>query len=128
MLFLFKTLLFALVATCLIASTMAEAAPGPEGHVAKDRWTCKATQHGYLVIHYVVRIGRPYDKQKCKEAYRRLQRNTAISAYKCQRLSGGHMQLQFNNLKGSALPINNELTHTFPKVAAANGRFNCPNY
>jgi hypothetical protein len=127
MLSLFKTLLFAVVAACLITSTMASAAPKGV-HVDGMKWSCKAKERGYLVINYDVRIGRPYTKQKCAEAYRNLQRNSAVSAYKCNRLSGGHMQLKFNNLRGSAYSINSAMNKSFPGVAHAHGWFNCPDH
>jgi hypothetical protein len=126
MLMSIKTILFALVAACLMVSTFAS------GEIEKRAVTIPLNQqrcisHSYgLIVNYDIRVGREFTNAKCNEAYNNLKK-MPISMWSCKRLGGGHMRIVFNNMNGFGGTMNEALTKTFPYIGrvmpfACNGR------
>ncbi|EGP84510.1 unnamed protein product [Zymoseptoria tritici ST99CH_1A5] len=127
---IFRFLLLALVVSCLISSVMGEPlakkakAKPPVKTIQGGKYECKARRRGY-VINYNVRIGRAWNKKQCKQAYNALHW-VGRSAYKCNKMAGGHMHLKFNAMWDSQKSLNEALNKVFPVIANNNGGFNCP--
>ncbi|CZT15121.1 uncharacterized protein RCC_01015 [Ramularia collo-cygni] len=127
----FRTLLFALVAACLMLSAFAtpealafpDAVASPDHNIEKRAVTiplnqqrCISHKHG-LHATYDIRVGRTFTQGHCDALWREL-KNTRneITVWSCRRLRGGHMRIIFNNTVGWGDSMNRALAKTFPHI------------